>query len=136
MGPRKSATGNDLSGFTFVEVMVALVVLCGGIVLIYKAFFLCADYLNNLTSRLYASSLLDERIGDITESFADWPAHPLDFGSKSVVLVINHKPIQYNYAINCAPLPDVKSVWRLDVSLSWTDGPRHMQMHRSDYMLR
>ncbi|MDE2027350.1 MAG: prepilin-type N-terminal cleavage/methylation domain-containing protein, partial [Candidatus Omnitrophica bacterium] len=84
----RSATGNNRSGFTFVEVMVALVVLCGGIVLIYKSFFLCADYLNNLTCRLYASSLLDEKIGRITRAFAEWPARELNFGSNTVTLTI------------------------------------------------
>ena len=116
--------------------MVSLVVLCCGIVLIYKSFFLCADYLNNLTCRLYASSLIDEKIGDISESFAEWPAKDLDFGSYSVTLNINHKPIRFSYNINMAPLGDVKSVWQLDVKLSWVDGPRNMHMQRSAYMIR
>ena len=136
MGPQKSAIGNKESGFTVVEVMVALVVLCGGIVLIYKSFFLCADYLNNLTSRLYASSLIDEKIGDITQSFAQWPAKALDFGDQSVVADINHKPVQFNFDIKAAPLTDVKSVWKLDVNLNWNDGPRAMHMVRSAYMIR
>jgi prepilin-type N-terminal cleavage/methylation domain-containing protein len=130
----KSATGNK--GFTFVEVMVALVVLCCGIVLIYKSFFLCADYLNNLTCRLYASSLIDEKIGDIAESFAEWPTKSLEFGNNSVDLVINHKPVRFNYDINLQPLPDVKSVWQVDVKLSWVDGPRNMHAQRSAYMIR
>ena len=133
----KRALGADgARGFTFVEVMVALVVLCSGIVMIYKSFFLCADYLNNLTCRLYASSLIDEKIGDVSKSFAEWPAKNLDFGANSVLLEINHKPIQFNYVINLAPLPDVKSVWQLDVNLLWTDGPRNMHAARSAYMIR
>jgi prepilin-type N-terminal cleavage/methylation domain-containing protein len=136
MGFPKSATGNSSRGFTFVEVMVSLVVLCCGIVLIYKSFFLCADYLNNLTCRLYASSLIDEKIGDIAESFADWPARDLDLGLTDVELEINHKPVHFTYAINLAPLPDVKSVWQLDVRLSWVDGPRNMHASRSAYMIR
>jgi prepilin-type N-terminal cleavage/methylation domain-containing protein len=136
MGFPKSATGNNSRGFTFVEVMVSLVVLCCGIVLIYKSFFLCADYLNNLTCRLYASSLIDEKIGDIAESFADWPARDLSLGDSSVDLDINHKPVHYTYDINLAPLPDVKSVWQLDVKISWVDGPRNMHASRSAYMIR
>src|SRR5690348_4413825 len=100
MGPPptvKSATGNRIQGFTFVEVMVSLVVLCSGIVMIYKSFFLCADYLQNLTCRLYASSLIDEKIGDINKSFAEWPSKTMDFGNNSVVLDINYKPVQFNY---------------------------------------
>ncbi len=140
----KSATGNNndpvnpggCRGFTFVEVMVSLVVLCCGIVLIYKSFFLCADYLNNLTSRLYASSLIDEKIGDISKSFAEWPARALNLGDTSVTLSVNYKPVRFNYDIKLAPLPDVKSVWQLDVKLSWIDGPRSMRAQRSAYMIR
>ena len=116
--------------------MVSLVVLCCGIVLIYKSFFLCADYLNNLTCRLYASSLIDEKIGDICKSFAEWPAKDLDFGDTSVTLEINHKVVCFNYDINFKPLSDVKSVWQLNVKLSWVDGPRHMHAQRSAYMIR
>jgi len=136
MGLPKSATGSKLRGFTFVEVMVSLVVLCCGIVLIYKSFFLCADYLNNLTSRLYASSLIDEKIGDISESFAEWPAKDLNFGNNFVILEINHKPVRFNYDIKLAPLADVASVWQIDVNLNWVDGPRNMHMQRSAYMIR
>ena len=134
MGLPKSATGNK--GFTFVEVMVSLVVLCCGIVMIYKSFFLCADYLNNLTCRLYASSLIDEKIGVIAESFAEWPAKDLNLGDNRVTLQINHKPVQFTYDIKLAPLSDVKSVWQLDVNLAWTDGPRNMHAERSAYMIR
>jgi len=116
--------------------MVSLVVLCCGIVLIYKSFFLCADYLNNLTCRLYASSLIDEKIGDVTKSFAEWPAKELDFGSTFVTLEINHKPVRFSYNINLTPLGDVKSVWQVDVKLSWMDGPRNMHAERSAYMIR
>ena len=118
------------------EVMVSLVVLCSGIVLIYRSFFLCADYLNNLTCRLYASSLIDEKMGDISRSFAEWPVKDMDFGDSSVVLDINHKPVNFRYDITAAPLGDVKSVWQLDVKLSWVDGRRAMHMQRSAYMMR
>jgi len=130
----KLVTGSK--GFTFVEVMVSLVILCCGIVLIYKSFFLCADYLNNLTYRLYASSLIDEKVGDISESFAEWPAKDLNFGDNVVILEINHKPIRFTYDIHLNPLGDVKSVWQLDVNIYWLDGPRNMHMERSAYMLR
>jgi prepilin-type N-terminal cleavage/methylation domain-containing protein len=137
MGLPRSATGNNSQGFTFVEVMVSLVVLCCGIVLIYKSFFLCTDYLNNLTCRLYASSLIDEKIGDISKSFAEWPAKDLDFGDTNVSLEINHKPVHFVYNIKLAPLPDVKSVWQVDVNLNnWVDGPRNMHAERSAYMIR
>jgi len=136
MGLPKSATGNNARGFTFVEVMVSLVVLCSGIVFIYKSFFLCADYLNNLTCRLYASSLIDEKIGDITKSFAEWPSKDLDLGDNHVTLQINHKSVLFTYNIKMAPLSDVNSVWQVDVNLNWVDGPRTMHAERSAYMIR
>ena len=116
--------------------MVSLVVLCCGIVLIYKSFFLCADYLNNLTCRIYASSLIDEKMGDISKAFANWPAQALNFGDSAVTQDINYKPVRFTYEIKLQPLADVKSVWQVDVKLSWVDGPRHMQIQRSAYMIR
>lgn len=136
MGRLQSPIGNKTRGFTFVEVMVSLVVLCCGIVLIYKSFFLCTDYLNNLTCRLYASSLLDEKISDITRSFAEWPAKELDFGNTSDVVPVNHKPVRFAYDISVKPLTDVKSVWQLDVQVSWIDGPRNMRLERGIYLMR
>lgn len=116
--------------------MVSLVILCCGIVLIYRSFFLCADYLNNLTCRLYASSLIDERIGDISKTFAEWPVKDIDLGTSAVTLEINHKLIEFDYDVNLAPLIDVKSVWQVDVKLSWRDKKRFMHMQRSAYMMR
>jgi prepilin-type N-terminal cleavage/methylation domain-containing protein len=151
----KSATGNKMNfpplfykegvrgsslranlGFTFVEVMVSLVILCCGIVLIYKSFFLCADYLNNLTCRLYASCLLDEKISLISKAFAEWPARDLNFGEDAATLEINHKQVRFVYDIHTNPLADVKSVWQVDVGISWVDGPRNMRTQRSAYMIR
>ena len=131
-----SPIGNDKRAFTFVEVMVSLVVLTAGIVLIYRSLFLCVDYLNNLTCRLYASHLMDEKIGDISKSFSQWPQKDLDFGDNVVSVDINHKPVRFNYDIVLTPLADVNSVWLLNVNLSWFDGHRQMHAVRSAYMLR
>ena len=85
---------------------------------------------------MYASSLIDEKIGDVSKSFADWPAQDLNLGNNFVTLDINHKPVRFTYDIALQPLSDVKSVWQLDVKLAWADGRRSMHMQRSAYMLR
>jgi len=89
-----------------------------------------------LTTRLYASSLIDEKMGDIAESFADWPAKELDFGQMDVTMDVNRRAVHFDYNINMQPLSDVKSVWQVDVNLNWQDGPRAMHMERSAYMIR
>ncbi len=116
--------------------MVALVVLCGGIVLIYKSFFLCTDYLNNLSCRLLASSLVDEKIGDVAQAFAQWPAKSLYLGEEAVTVDVNYKPVRFHYDIDLRPLADVKSVWQLKVGLSWVEAQRNMRISRSAYMMR
>jgi hypothetical protein len=60
----------------------------------------------------------------------------LDFGENAVTLVINHKPVGFNYEVHLASLKDVQSVWQLDVGLSWMDGSHAMHMQRSAYMIR
>src|SRR3989338_1352826 len=65
-----SPIGNDLRknskrGFSFLEVMVAVMVLSGGLISIYKSFFTSLDYTNHLTIRLQANILLDEKIATL-----------------------------------------------------------------------
>ena len=49
-------------GFSFIEVMVATAILSAGIVAIFQSFFLSMNYLNHLTYRIHALSLIENQI--------------------------------------------------------------------------
>ena len=114
-------TGNNQKGFTFIEVMVTLVVLSSGIVFIYRSFFLCADYLTRLSLRLDANQVLDNKISDIKCYVKD--SHDLSFSRSGIlsVLEFNHKQVQFFYQIDLVAVLGMEKLYRLDVRLSWEE---------------
>ena len=127
-----SRTGsNNHLGFTFVEVMVTLVVLSAGIVFIYKTFFLCVDYLSRLSTRLCANELIDSRVSEISRLMREHGDLSFDRGPLIVTKEISHKRIDFNYQINFVPVTGYEGLYRLDVGLSWQDHGRSMHYMRS-----
>ena len=122
--------GNNSKAFTFIEVMVTLVVLSSGIVFIYKSFFLCADYLTRLSLRLDANQLLDNKITEIKRYVKD--NHDLSF-SRSGILPLeefNHKTVQFFYQTELNPILGSDELYELDVKLSWEEYGHKRQLNR------
>ncbi len=115
-----SLIGNSRLGFTFIEVMVTLVVLSAGIVFIYKTFFTCVDYLSRLTLRLHASELVDEKIADINRVFRETKDIAASRGSSVVTQQINHKRVDFTYQIEILPLSGYEGVFSLNVGVTWS----------------
>ena len=125
-----SSTGNKQQGFTFVEIMIALVILSSGIVMIYKSFFLCVDYLSYLTCRLYASQMIESKMADITRSYRKSQDATFSRGAMTESLEVNHKWVDFNYNIEMSLVGNLDYVYRLKVILSWHDGRRLMILSR------
>ncbi len=130
-----SSTGNNKRGFTFIEVMIALVVLSTGIVLVYKSFFLCVDYLNNLSTRVYATHLLDSRIAEINRSLAKGTGGSLHLGPLSETVPINRRQVKYDFDMRLDQL-GAGSLYKLTIDLTWFDGRRKMREGRAAYLMR
>lgn len=129
-------TGNKNKGFTFIEVMVALVILSIGIVMIYKSFFLCVDYLSYLNCRLYAAQMIDSKISDITQSYKQSPDGTFKRGAMTESIEINRKWVDFNYSIDLFPEGGIDYVYRLKVGLSWYDGHRLMHLSRESLLTK
>lgn len=138
MTPQKRMTllTGSKSGFTFVEVMVAMVILAAGIVAVYRSFFLCVDYLNNISSRWWASELIEEKISEISMQLKKDTKTAIDLDSPPRIITINNRPIRFQYAIQLIPFNDLDGINRLDVSLDWNDGRRSMHLNRSVYLIK
>ncbi|MEI7998137.1 MAG: prepilin-type N-terminal cleavage/methylation domain-containing protein [Candidatus Omnitrophota bacterium] len=121
---RQSIIGYKRKGFTFIEIMVALMILSSGIVMIYKSFFSCVDYLSYLTCRLYASQMIESKIADVSRSYRENQGVFFDRGATTETVEVNHKWIDFNYAIETSPVSGMDYVYRLNVALSWHDGKR------------
>ena len=111
--------------------MVTLVILSSGIVVIYKTFFLCADYLNRLSTRLHASELVDAKIADITRQFRQQGDLSFSDSSATVTEEINHKQIDFLYHTQFAFVPNFEGLYRLTVGVSWVDAGHPAHFTRS-----
>ncbi len=125
-----SPIGNNSKGFTFVEVMVTLVVLSSGIVFIYKSFFLCADYLTRLSLRLDANQLLDNKITEIKRYVSG--SHDLSFSRSGIIPVeaFNHRTIQFFYQTELSPIIGSEDLYQMNVSLSWEEYGHKKHLNR------
>jgi len=129
-----SVTGNNSKGFTFVEIMIALVILSSGIVMIYKSFFLSVDYLSYLTCRLYASQMIESKIADLSRSYRESQDATFERGAMTESLEVNHKWVDFNYNIEVTPVLNLDSISRLKVDLIWHDGRRLMKLSRESLL--
>ena len=114
--------------------MITLVILSTGIVMIYKSFFRCVDYLSYLTCRLYASEMIESKIADISRSYRESQDSSFDRGATTETMEINHKWIDFNYGIEMSPVADLDYLFRLKVSLSWYDGRHLMKLSRESLL--
>ena len=120
------------SGFTFIEVMVALVVLSAGIVFVYKSFFLCLDYISRLSARLQASQMVDAKIGDITRAFREHgDTAAFSSGPQTITQDINRKRIDFLYQVQFEAVPGFEGLYHLSVGVSWIDAGRKARFMRS-----
>ncbi len=125
-----SPTGNSRSGFTFIEVMITLVILSAGIITIYRTFFLCVDYLSRLSMRMYANELIDEKIADISRVFHETADLSAATGSSVVNKEINHQQVKFAYNIDFLPVDGYDGLFQLKVGVVWAESGRTTKMAR------
>ncbi len=130
------STGNKSSGFTFVEVMVAMVILAAGIVAVYRSFFLCVDYLNNIATRWWANELIEDKIMDVTRLLKESNGALISTGEPTRTITVNHRPIIFHYSVELIPLNDLQGMFKMNVAHAWKDGSRPMHINRSLYLLK
>ncbi len=118
-------------GLTFIEVMITAVVLAGGLVAIYRAFFIGLDQLDHLSCRLCAINLIEKKIALVEKDFRS--LKDFDIGPLTEQGVINNRPVEFQYVINVQPVGELLAVFRLDIVLSWQEKGHAMSISRSAY---
>ncbi len=130
------STGSSRSrrrqGITFIEVMLAVVILSGGLVALYRCFFSAVDYLDRLSTRLYAFNLLEGRMAAVEKEFRS--PKDFDIGLLDEEVVINNRPVAFHYNVNLKPVGTLLSVFELDMDLSWQERGRRVTLSRTAYV--
>jgi prepilin-type N-terminal cleavage/methylation domain-containing protein len=124
----------DSKGFTFVEILMTLAVLGGGIVMLYKAFFLCIDYQNHLAYRVYASNLLEDKIAITEQMVRDYKILAFEHDKQNEEVIFSNKPVNFHVDIQVALMSDIPSLYQLTVKVSWRENKRDVTMTRSAYV--
>jgi len=114
--------------------MTTLAVLGGGIVMLYKSFFLCLDYQNHLAYRVYASNLLEDKIS-VTEQMArDYKVLAFKQDAEDEQVEFNNKPMSFHVDIDVSPVTDVPYLYQLKAKVSWKEQKRDVTLTRSAYL--
>lgn len=134
-----SPIGNDLKvnpkrGFSFLEVMAAVMILSAGLVLIYKSFLIALETTNHLTCRLQADILLDEKIATLNRLLQDQNQLTLVGPQAIDQVIIANRPVNFQYTLDFRSVENLKGLFLLDISISWVEGNRRIQILREVYL--
>lgn len=122
------------NGFSFIEVMVTVCVLAFGLVGVYQAFFTSLNYIDHMTYRIHAMTLLDNQI-EMLQKQLELKGELYVGNLKDLYLVkINNRPINYIYEIALKDLEDSPNVYQLDLSIKWKERARNIRISRSVYI--
>ena len=124
----------SLRGFSFLEVMTAVMVLSGGLVLIYTVFFLVLDYTNHLACRLQANVLLDEKVSSLQRLLQDQNQLTMVQSKEVDHLVISNKQIDFQYTVEVHSVESWQGLFLLYITVSWREKDRSIQISRELYL--
>ncbi len=117
-------------GFTLIEVLVTTAVLSLGIVLIYRAFFTLLDSFGYYSNYLRVAAFADEKLWQAQDALSCFG--PDAGAGSSGRLNIQNK--DFNWRLSVSPI-GAESLYRLDLAVSWRQGPRTRELYRNTYAL-
>jgi hypothetical protein len=111
--------------------MITVIILSTGLVALYRSFFSAVNYLDHLSTRLYALNLMESRIATIEKDFRS--LKDFDIGPLQQEAIINNRPVAFQYAVDLKPVGTLLSVFELDIVLSWQERGRVVRVARTAY---
>ena len=118
-------------GFTLIEVMVTVSILAFGIVAIYEALFICLDTFSYYSNSLQAQTWLEEKIWEVQDELIR--QEYISTGQTNGTVKIRNKMFNWRTGLN--RIGGDQSLYRLDLSLGWTEGNRKPNISREVYVL-
>lgn len=120
-------------GFSFFEVMVTVAILATGVVFIYKALFLTLNFQDQLSHRLYALQLLDNKIAEIKSYYKEYEDLPQYFDGKVDRVYINNRLMNFQYFVNFSSIFEIENITRVDLTVAWLERGRRMRLSRTTF---
>ena len=114
--------------------MTAVAVLAGGLVMLYKAFFLCLDYQTHLACRAYAHNIMEHRIALTEQMLRDYKVLSFDKDRQNETVEFYGRPVVYQVNVAVIPKPDALGLYEVEVSVAWKENDRNVTLRRSSYI--
>ena len=113
--------------------MVTIVILSVGLTAVLKTYIISLDQITHLTNRLYANTVLDNRLVRMEQHMKLYQALPFEMGRKDKV-VVGVKTITFVEKMDIKGVEDYPDVFHVDLSMHWVEGPRNIQIQRTAYV--
>jgi prepilin-type N-terminal cleavage/methylation domain-containing protein len=123
-----------LAGFTFIEIMITLVILSTGITVIFRVFFYSLDQMQAMTHRLYANVLIENRLSEIERVLKVYNALPFDV-NKKVDAQLGQDQVTAEERISFRAFDEFPDLFEVNISLNWKEGKRDMKLTKTAYLL-
>lgn len=128
-----ASTRKNNEGYTFVEVLLAVVIFSLGMVGIFRTLIVSMDRMSLLTNRLYANLILDNQIISIERTLRSFNTLPFELDPKETVDV-GLKQVVFEKKTLIEQLPELNDILSIQITLNWIEKGRPIQLTRSAYI--
>ncbi len=118
---------------SFIELMLAVVVLSLGISLIYQGFLTCLGGYNYCVDYLVVQNWIDEKIWEIQDKLSHYKI--LLTEDKSGSFIANNK--RFDWTLSYELIEGIKnmSIYQVILDVSWREGLKRIKSKRATYIL-
>ncbi len=124
---------NNDGGYTFVEVLLAVVIFSLGMVGIFRTLIVSMDRMSLLTTRLYANLILENQITNVERTLRNFNTIPFELNPKEVIDTGSGQ-VEFDKKSVIEQLPELNDILSIDLTLSWTEKGRLIQLTKSAYI--
>ncbi len=121
-------------GFTFIEIMTTLAILAGGLVMLYKSFFICLDYQMHLACRAQANNIIEHRIALTEQMLRDYKTLSFNHDLQKESVEFFGRDIEYQVDVQVIPKGEGIGLYQIEVRVSWHESKRDISLVRSAYI--
>ena len=135
--PQRRAIGSrGDAGFTFLEIMTALVILSLGIIAIYRAFLFSLGVESHLRHRLHAIVLLEDRLARIEKLYNDNRRFSPRLQNEHIREKIGGREVVFPLVVAAQKDAPLKEMEKVDVRLAWPEQGHFYVWQRSLFFYR
>ncbi|MCA9394124.1 MAG: prepilin-type N-terminal cleavage/methylation domain-containing protein [Candidatus Omnitrophica bacterium] len=120
-------------GYTFVEVLIAVVIFSAGMVGVFRTLLVSVDRMSLLTNRMYAHLILDNRISEMERSLRAYNSLPFELQPQEEVTV-GGKTVIFKKSTDIRQLKDLNDIFAVTLSLTWRERGRDVSLSQSAYL--